>query len=192
MALPQEKSYTYADLLEWEADPMRYELYDGQLRALSAPTDVHQLILTELLTQIHTHLRGTCRSIFPAPFDVRLFKNPGEPPLVLKPGVPPPISMESKNHGQVDGKGIHGAPDLVVEILSPSTKQYDCLVKYKLYQQAGIQEYWIVDPDKKLVLVYTLVEGQYYVPEVYTARDSVPVGVLEDCAVDLTAVFPEE
>ena len=73
MALPQEKSYTYADLLEWEADPMRYELYDGQLRALSAPTDVHQLILAELLTQIHTHLRGTCRGVFPAPFEVPLF-----------------------------------------------------------------------------------------------------------------------
>ena len=106
--------------------------------------------------------------------------------------MPPHLCFLNKKHGQVDGKGIHGAPDLVVEILSPSTKQYDCLVKYKLYQQAGIREYWIVDPDKKLVLVYTLVDGQYYVPEVYTAKDSVPVGVLEDCAVDLTAVFPEE
>ena len=93
---------------------------------------------------------------------------------------------------KLDKYGCKGAPDLVIEILSPSTKQYDCLVKYKLYQQAGIKEYWIVDPDKKLVLVYTLVDGQYYVPEVYTAKDSVPVGVLEDCAVDLTAVFPEE
>ena len=106
--------------------------------------------------------------------------------------VQPDLSIVCNKNGQVDGKGIHGAPDLVVEILSPSTKQYDCLVKYKLYQQAGIQEYWIVDPDKKLVLVYTLVEGQYYVPEVYTARDSVPVEVLEDCTVDLTTVFPEE
>ena len=175
MALPQEKSYTYADLLEWEADPMRYELYDGQLRALSAPTDVHQLILTELLTQIHTHLRGTCRGVFPAPFDVRLFENKGDHPQDVKTVVQPDLSIVCKKNGQVDGKGIHGAPDLVGEILSPSTKQYDCLVKYK-----------------KLVLVYTLVEGQYYVPEVYTARDSVPVGVLEDCAVDLTAVFPEE
>ena len=192
MALPQEKSYTYADLLEWETDTIRYELYDGQLRALSAPTDVHQLILAELLTQIHTHLRGTYRGVFPAPFDVRLFEHKEDHPQDVKTVVQPDLSIVCKKNGQVDGKGIHGAPDLVIEILSPSTKQYDCLVKYKLYQQAGIKEYWIVDPDKKLVLVYTLVDGQYYVPEVYTAKDSVPVGVLEDCAVDLTAVFPEE
>lgn len=96
MALPQKKSYTYADLLEWEADPTHYELYDGQLRALSAPTDVHQLILTELLTQIHTHLRGTCRSIFPAPFDVRLFENKGDRPQDVKTVVQPDLSIVCK------------------------------------------------------------------------------------------------
>lgn len=192
MSLPQEKSYTFADLLEWENDLTRYELYDGQLRALASPSDEHQLILAELLTQIHAHLRGTCRRVYPAPFDVRLFERNGDHPQNVKTVVQPDLTIACKKNGQVDSRGIHGAPDLVVEILSPSTKQYDCLVKYKLYQQAGIKEYWIVDPDKKLVLVYTLVDGQYYVPEVYTARDSVPVGVLEDCSVDLTAVFPEE
>ena len=93
---------------------------------------------------------------------------------------------------KLDKYGCKGAPDLVIEILSPSTWRHDCLVKYNLYQRAGVQEYWIVDAEKQVVLVHTLEEGQYHAPRAYTARDTVPVGVLEDCAVDLTAVFSEE
>lgn len=192
MALPQEKHYTYADLLSWDDDPTRYELYDGQLRALSAPTHIHQMILTDLVVQIGGYLRGKPCKIYPAPFDVRLFEQEGNSPEDVDTVVQPDLSIVCDNDRQVDRRGVHGAPDLVVEILSPSTKQYDCLIKFKLYQQAGVREYWIVDPDKKLVLVYTLVNGQYYVPEVYTAKDTVPVGVLEDCNVDLASVFPEE
>lgn len=192
MALPQEKHYTYADLLSWDDDPTRYELYDGQLRALSAPTHIHQMILTDLVVQIGGYLKGKPCKIYPAPFDVRLFEQEGNSPEDVDTVVQPDLSIVCDNDRQVDRRGVHGAPDLVVEILSPSTKQYDCLIKFKLYQQAGVREYWIVDPDKKLVLVYTLVNGQYYVPEVYTAKDTVPVGVLEDCNVDLASVFPEE
>lgn len=192
MALPQEKHYTYADLLSWDDDPTRYELYDGQLRALSAPTHIHQMILTDLVVQIGGYLKGKPCKIYPAPFDVRLFEQEGNSPEDVDTVVQPDLSIVCDNDRQVDRRGIHGAPDLVVEILSPSTKQYDCLIKFKLYQQAEVREYWIVDPDKQLVLVYTLVNGQYYVPEVYTAKDTVPVGVLEDCNVDLASVFPEE
>ena len=188
MALPQGKKYTYADLLSWD-DGTRYELYNGQPLALSAPGSVHQEVLTALLLQIGGYLRGKTCKIYPAPFDVRLFEaeevRPSEVDTVVQPDL-----MVVCDKNKIDRRGVHGAPDLVIEILSPSTKQYDCLIKYKLYQQAGVREYWIVDPDKRLVLVYALVDGQYYVPEVYTARDLVPVGVLEGCSVDLTAVFP--
>lgn len=190
MALPQEKSYTYADLLEWN-DGKRYELYNGQPVMMSPPLRQHQEISGEIYLQIGTYLKGKKCKVYHAPFSVRPFAADGDSPYDTDTLVEPDITVVCSSD-KLDKYGCKGAPDLVVEILSPSTKQYDCLVKYKLYQQAGIREYWIVDPDKKLVLVYTLVEGQYYVPEVYTARDSVPVGVLEDCAVDLTAVFPEE
>lgn len=192
MALPQEKHYTYADLLSWDDDSTRYELYDGRLRALSAPTHIHQMILTDLVVQIGGYLRGKPCKIYPAPLDVRLFEQEGNSPEDVDTVVQPDLSIVCDNDRQVDRRGVHGAPDLVIEILSPSTKQYDCLIKFKLYQQAGVREYWIVDPDKQLALVYTLVNGQYYVPEVYTAKDTVPVGVLEDCNVDLASVFPEE
>lgn len=191
MALSQEKHYTYADLLSWDDDPTRYELYNGQLRALSAPTHIHQMILTELLTQIHVYLRNKHCRIYPTPFDIRLFEQKRDHPETVTTVVQPDLCVVCDNDKKVDRQGVHGAPDLVIEILSPSTKQYDCLIKFKLYQQAGVREYWIVDPDKQLVLVYTLADGQYYVPEIYTAKDTVPVGVLEDCNVNLASVFPE-
>ena len=194
MALPAEKKetiFTYADYLTWDEDE-RIELIDGEAVMMAPPSTSHQIISMEISRQLANFLEGKKCLAVAAPFDVRLFEHKEDHPQDVKTVVQPDLSIVCKKNGQVDGKGIHGAPDLVIEILSPSTKQYDCLVKYKLYQQAGIKEYWIVDPDKKLVLVYTLVDGQYYVPEVYTAKDSVPVGVLEDCAVDLTAVFPEE
>ncbi len=190
MALPQEKSYTYADLLEWN-DGKRYELYNGQPVMMSPPLRQHQEISGEIYLQIGTYLKGKKCKVYHAPFSVRPFAADGDSPYDTDTLVEPDITVVCSSD-KLDKYGCKGAPDLVVEILSPSTKQYDCLVKYKLYQQAGIREYWIVDPDKKLVLVYTLVDGQYYVPEVYTAKDSVPVEVLEDCIVDLTAVFPEE
>jgi len=78
-----------------------------------------------------------------------------------------------------------------MEVLSPSTDRQDRVVKYSLYQQAGVQEYWIVDPVKQMVLVHTLNDGRYGSPIAYTKEEPVPVGVLEGCEIDLTTVFPE-
>ena len=191
MALPaEEMRYTFADYLTWDEDD-HIELIYGYPYMMSPPLRIHQKVSGALFRQLANYLDGKKCEVYSAPFGVRLFEEEGDRPEDVNTVVEPDLVVVC-DPGKLDDYGCKGAPDLVVEILSPSTKQYDCLVKYKLYQQAGIREYWIVDPDKKLVLVYTLVEGQYYVPEVYTARDSVPVGVLEDCAVDLTAVFPEE
>lgn len=188
MALPQEKSYTYADLLEWDND-IRYELIEGRPRALSAPNNVHQEVLTALLLQIGGYLRDKACKIYPAPFDVRLFETENDHPKDVDTVVQPDL-MVVCDKNKIDRRGICGAPDLIVEILSPSSRRHDCLVKYSLYQRAGVKEYWIVDAEKQVVLVHTLEEGQYHAPQAYTARDLVPVGVLEGCSVDLTAVFP--
>ena len=90
---------------------------------------------------------------------------------------------------KIQTDGVHGAPDLVVEVLSPSTRRHDKLVKHSLYEKAGVKEYWIVDPEKKMVLVHLLEDGRYPSPEVYTAKDTVKVSVLEDCTIDLAEVF---
>lgn len=190
MALPQENGYTYADVLEWE-DGTCYELYNGQPRALSAPSDVHQEISIELSTQLHTYLRGKTCKVYTAPFDVRLFEAEGDHPEDIDTVVQPDITVVCDKN-KVDRRGIHGAPDMVIEILSPATRKHDRLIKFGLYQRAGVKEYWIVDPESQMVMVHVMEEGQYPSPEVYTSKASVPVSILEDFSVDLTSVFPVE
>lgn len=188
MALPQEYRYTYADLLEWD-DDTRYELYNGQPRAMSSPSDIHQEILGGLHLQFGNYLRGKKCKVYFTPFDVRLFEMPGDRPEDVDTVVQPDL-MVICDRSKVDRHGVCGAPDLVVEILSETTRRLDRLTKFNLYQQAEVKEYWIVDPVNRVVLVHTLEEGAYHAPEVYNQDAVVPVGVLEDCRIDLSEVFP--
>lgn len=189
MALPQECRYTYEDLLEWE-DGIRYELYDGVPVAMSSPSDVHQEISVALSAQLYNYLRGKKCRVYYAPFDVRLFERTGDRPENVDTVVQPDL-MVVCDRNKVDRHGVRGAPDLVIEILSDSTRRLDRLTKLKLYQEAGVREYWIVDPVSRTVAVYILEEGAYHGAETYSADAVVPVGVLEDCQIDLSAVFPE-
>lgn len=189
MSLPQEKRYTYADLLEWD-DTVRYELYDGWPVALASPTQIHQEVLTALLWQLYSYLKGKKCKVYPAPFDVRLFEESGDHPENVDTVVQPDL-MVVCDPSKVDRHGVHGAPDLVIEVLSSATARYDKLIKFNLYQQAGVREYWIVDPAARVVSVYTLKGGQYHAAA-YGSDSSISVGVLEYCTVDLAAVFPEE
>lgn len=189
MALPQECLYTYADLLEWEGDT-RYELYNGQPRAMSSPSDVHQEILGALHLQIGSYLKDKKCKVYFAPFDVRLFAEKGER-LEDSDTVVQPDLMVVCDPDKVDRHGVCGAPDLIIEILSESTRKLDRLIKFNLYQRAGVQEYWIVDPVNRTTAVYTLEEGAYHGAETYGPDAVVPVGVLEDCRINLSDVFPE-
>jgi len=187
--LPQEQRYTYADVLEWD-DDVRYELYSGVPVALASPSDVHQKISVALSAQLYNYLVGKKCDVFTAPFDVRLFEKADDRPedvdMVLQPDL-----MIVCDQSKVDRHGVHGAPDLVIEILSNSSRRLDRLTKLNLYQRAGVQEYWIVDPTIRIVSVYTLKDGAYQTAAVYGADSSVPVGVLDNCTVDLSMVFPE-
>ena len=91
----------------------------------------------------------------------------------------------------IKSNGVHGAPDLVVEILSPSTQRHDRFTKFCLYQRAGVREYWIVDPDNRIVQSFVLEDGRYSVKEFGAAGDKIKVNVLEDCVIDLSEVFSE-
>lgn len=188
--LPEEQLYTFADLLAWDDDPTRYELYDGRLVALAAPSTIHQLVITELLRQIANYLVGKRCKVYPAPFDVRLFEGKDDTPGDVYTVVQPDLSVIC-DPGRTDGHGCKGAPDLVIEVLSPSTARYDKLLKFNLYRRAGVKEYWLVDPEARMASVYTLQDGQY-IAAAYGADAAVPVGILEDCQVDLALVFPEE
>ena len=187
MPLPQEKRYSYADLLDWD-EQERMELIYGEIRMMSPPSRVHQEITGELFAQLHAYLKGKTCKVYPAPFGVRLFEKNGDHPYDVDTLVEPDISVIC-DPGKLDDAGCKGAPDLILEVLSPSTQRHDRLTKFNLYQQAGVREYWIVDPEARVVLVHTLEDGHYHSHAAYSAGASVPVGVLEDCRIDLSTVF---
>lgn len=192
MALPAEKPrYTYADVLTWD-ESERVELIDGEVFMMApAPARVHQSISMELSRQIANYLRGKKCKVFPAPFDVRLFEEDGDFPEDMDTVVEPDITVVC-DPSKLDERGCKGAPDMVVEILSPSTQRHDRFTKFSLYQRAGVREYWIVDPNNKTAQSFILEDGRYSVKEFGTVGDTMKVNVLEDCVIDLSEVFSEE
>lgn len=190
MAMPAEKErYTYADVLAWD-DGERAELIGGEVFLMApAPATDHQLISGELFGQLRDYLKGKRCKVIPAPFDVRLFEEDGDSPEDVDTVVEPDITIVC-DPSKLDKRGCKGAPDMVVEILSPSTQRHDRLTKFNLYQRAGVREYWIVDPANQAVQSFVLEDGRYSVREFGTAGDKMKVNVLEDCVIDLSEVFP--
>lgn len=191
MALPAEKErYTFADVLTWP-DNERAELIDGEPVMMAPPTTAHQLISFEIGRQLGNYLEGKkCRAI-PAPFAVRLFEKDGDSPEDVDTMVEPDISIVCDS-SKLDKHGCKGAPDMVVEILSPSTQRHDQLVKLGLYQRAGVREYWIVDPMNKTVRVMLLdAGGVLQLHEVYDRAGVAKVNVLDGCFIELSKVFAE-
>ena len=190
MALPaEEPRYTFADALTWGEDE-RIEIIDGEAVMMAPPLRVHQKISMELSSQIHEFLRGKRGEVFAAPFAVRLFEENGDRPEDVDTMVEPDITVVC-DPDKLDKYGCKGTPDMVIEILSPSTRRHDLAVKYRLYQRAGIREYWIVDPDTRMVQVFRLEDGLYNAPDVFTSGSMVPVGIWEDFSIDLSQVFTE-
>ena len=189
MALPaEEPRYTFADALTWGEDE-RIEIIDGKAFMMAPPLRVHQSILSALFLQIGSYLQGKSCKVYPAPFAVRLFEENGDRPENVDTMVEPDITVVC-DHDKLDKYGCKGAPDMVIEILSPSTRRHDLAVKYRLYQRAGVREYWIVDPDGKTVQVFRLEDGLYNAPDIFT-EGAVPVGLWEDFSIDLSQVFTE-
>lgn len=188
-ALPEELRYTVADIMEGPEDK-RQELIDGIVYDMSPPSRAHQEICGELFAQLHAYLKGKKCKVYPAPFGVRLFEDPEETPGESDTLVEPDISVVC-DPSKLDKAGCKGAPDLVVEILSPSTRGLDRLTKFNLYQRAGVREYWIVSPEEKAVQVFLLNGGRFDAVGYYGPADCVKVAVLEDCTVDLKPVFEE-
>ena len=188
-ALPAEETrYTFADALTWGEDE-RIEIIDGEAYMMAPPLRVHQKILRALFMQIANFLDGKQCEVYPAPFAVRLFEENGDRPEDVDTMVEPDITVVC-DPDKLDKYGCKGAPDMVIEILSPSTRRHDLAVKYRLYQRAGVREYWIVDPDRKTVQVSKLEDGLYNAADVYTSG-AVPVGLWEDFSIDLSQVFTE-
>ena len=189
MALPQENRYTLADALAWDEQD-RVELIDGYPVMMAPPSRAHQKAVSELNRQLGNYLNGKTCEVYAAPFAVRPFERDGDFPEDVDTMVEPDITVVC-DPSKLDDVGCKGAPDLVMEILSPSTQRHDKLTKFNLYQRAGIREYWIVDPASKSVQVFVLEDGHYAAADFGMAGDRLKVNVLEDCTIDLTSVFAE-
>ena len=189
MAVPAEKKmkYTLADCLAWE-EGTRGEIIDGEAVMMAPPSTAHQLISMELARQLANFLEGRKCRVLPAPFAVRLFERAGDKPEDVQTVVEPDISVVCDS-AKLDKYGCRGAPDLVVEVLSPSTQRHDRLVKLDLYQRAGVREYWIVSPEEQTVQVLLLRSGLLLPHELYGPEDIAKVNVLEGSFVELSKVF---
>ena len=190
MPLPAPKDrYTFADCLAW-GESENIEIINGEAVMMAPPTRIHQEILMELSRQLANFLEGKKCKVYPAPFAVRLFEKDGDTPENVDTMVEPDISVVCDS-SKLDDAGCKGAPDLIMEILSPSTMRHDRFTKFNLYQRAGVREYWIVDPSSKSVQVFVLEDGNYKAQDFGTVGDIIKVNVLDGCFIELSKVFPQ-
>ena len=191
MPIPaKKKPYTFADVLAWD-ESQRVEIIRGEAFLMAPPSIWHQEVSGELFRQLANFLVGKTCKVYHAPFGVRLFERNGDWPENVDTMVEPDISVVC-DRSKLDKYGCRGAPDLIIEILSPSTRRHDRLVKLNLYQQAGVREYWIVDPENRSVQVFLPdLNGSFRIHEDYGREDVARVNVLEGCLIELSKVFAE-
>ena len=181
--------YTFADYLKW-AFKERVELIRGKIFRMSpAPSLWHQRLARRLLVHIDLFLEKQSCEVFIAPFDVRLPvshpQNPGRTDTVVQPDL-----CVVCDPAKLDERGCFGAPDLIVEILSPGNTKKEMSGKFELYQSAGVQEYWIVDPEHQFVLKYTLDEaGKFVTHRPFTTEEEMESDVLPGLQLSVAALF---
>jgi len=175
------KLYTYSDYAQWD-DDNRWELIDGVPYMMSSPGFRHQEILGNLFHQLYEHLKDKSCKAYVAPLDVRLNADTHDDTVVQ------PDLIIICDRSVIDKAGIKGVPEMVVEVLSPSTSRYDRTLKFNTYLNAGIREYWIVEPTDKTLAV-NILENDNYILHAYTDEDTAPVHVLEGCIINLSEVF---
>jgi Uma2 family endonuclease len=144
----------YADLERWPDDGKRYELYDGEVRVVPAPSNLHQIVLVNLLDILQEYRKTRGGFVLPAPLDIVFQED-----TVLQPDI---TFLSAQTARLLDmHKPIRFAPDLVIEILSPSTSKWDRIKKYGVYARHGVAEYWVVDPGNETVEIFALRDGTY-------------------------------
>ena len=188
--LDESKRYTYADYLTW-LDDKRRELINGFIHLMSAPNELHARISFNwgFWAKIFIRRRKRKCRIYHAPFDVRLPLHGETADDKIYDVVQPDICVIC-DLSKLDEKGCIGAPDLIVEVLSPSTLKYDWNYKFNLYETAGVREYWIVDPKAKVVNIFLLQpDGKYDLGTVYECNQKAPVHIFEGLEIDLDELF---
>jgi len=173
--------YTYADYLE-TSDDERYELLHGELVMAPAPREIHQYALINLIIAIGAFVKKhKLGKVYSAPFDVVLSDtNVVQPDLLF---------VSTARQHSITPENIQGAPDLVVEILSPSTAERDRSVKSDLYAEHGVHEYWIVDPYARTITVFLLNEGAFEEVDTYSEGETLTSPILTGFSIALDEIF---
>ena len=180
MPLPSEHSYTSADY--WNLpEGERAELIDGQLYSMAPPNRIHQELVSGFNYALRTHIshsNGSCR-VYPAPFAVNLDADD-------KNWVEPDISVIC-DPSKLTDRGCSGAPDFIVEVVSPSSRRQDYNLKNSLYAIAGVREYWIVDPAKERTTVYHFEEDA--APTIFSFDQDIPVGIFPGLKINIAVLL---
>jgi Uma2 family endonuclease len=189
--LDLNKSYTFADYLTWQFQE-RIELIKGKIFKMSpAPSRYHQRISGNLYLKIGNLLTNSKRDLYSAPFDVRLvdFKKSTHDKQVIS-VIQPDLCIVC-DRSKLDDKGCIGAPDLIIEILSPGNTEKEMGIKFDLYEENLVKEYWIVEPTDKTVFVYTLQNGKYIGLKPQTQLDKISSPLFPEMNFDVKTIFED-
>lgn len=180
----RDKIYTYSDYMKYP-EGARIEIIDGYIYDMSpAPSRIHQKLIMELSAIFHGYIKannGLCE-VYPSPFDVFLTNK--EDINQCKNIVQPDISVIC-DRNKLNDKGCIGAPDLIVEIISPSNQSNDYVRKLSLYEHFQVREYWIINPMQKTILIYTLDDAKHYgAPITHYFTDKIKVNIYDNLIID--------
>ncbi|MDP9011555.1 MAG: Uma2 family endonuclease [Pseudomonadota bacterium] len=184
MGLPQRDAlrHTYGDYRHWPEE-VRYELVDGIAYLMSpAPSRQHQRLLGELFYQVRGSLEGKPCEAYLAPFDVRLPRGDEADDLidtVVQPGL-----LVVCDRDKLDERGMRGAPDWVVEVLSPTTAAHDQTTKLAAYERARVPEVWLVHPLDRVLTVYRLEGDRFSRPSIHELGGRTPVTAVSGLVID--------
>lgn len=179
------KEYSYSDYLLWQFSE-RVELIKGIIRKMSpAPNRFHQVVSQNLAGLFYISFRKHPCDVYVAPFDVRLpIKSIKKDTTVVQPDI-----CVVCDKSKLDDAGCKGAPELMIEILSPNNSKHDLDTKFKLYEEAGVLEYWIVEPVEKMLLVYTLINGKFIGLPPQTEGENIQSPLFPDLQIAIVDVF---
>jgi len=192
MGLPlikqQEHHFSYKDYCQWD-DEKRWEIIDGIEYDMTAPSRIHQEVSGELFVRLYDFFKNRNCKVYSAPFDVRLSEVRDADDEDIFTVIQPDITVIC-DPSKLDERGCKGTPDLIVEILSPSTVRTDMKIKRNLYEKYGVKEYWIVHPYDKIVMVYGLDKNDRYAKaEIYTHDDIIESRLFQELKIKISDIF---
>lgn len=183
--LDLNKTYTYADYLTWQFEE-RVELIKGFIRKMSpTPGRKHQAISLKLSVKLYNYFNNTTCDLYTAPFDVRLpIPSKNKDITIVQPDLCV-ICDKSK----LDNQGCNGSPDLIVEIISLNNSKHDVDTKFRLYEEAGVKEYWIVFPEERIINLYYLENNKFIGIKPFTEREVLQSIIFEDLKINVSDIF---